>query len=75
MSQTATVSGFSPILGTLEARIVNVAVAYNDIRTGTTYILVFNQVIYIESIKHNLISPYQLNLVIGIINNQPNKLR
>jgi hypothetical protein len=71
MSQTATVSGFSPKLGTLETPIVNVAVAYDDIRTGSTYILVFNQVLYIESIKHNLVSPFQLRMNDIVVNDTP----
>jgi hypothetical protein len=51
LSQTATVSAFSPKMGSLETPIISVAVAYDDTRTETTYILGFNQVLYIESEK------------------------
>jgi hypothetical protein len=71
MSQTATVSAFSPKMGSLETPIVSVAVVYDDTRTGTTYILVFNQVLYIESVKHNLISPFQLRMNDIIVNDTP----
>jgi hypothetical protein len=71
MSQTATISAFSPKTGSLETPIVSVAVAYDDTRTGTKYILVFNQVLYLESVKHYLISPFQLQMNDIIVNYTP----
>jgi hypothetical protein len=71
MSQRATDSAFSPKMKSLETLIVSVAVAYDDTRTGTTYILVFNQVLYTESVKHNLISSFQLWMNDIIINDTP----
>jgi Reverse transcriptase (RNA-dependent DNA polymerase) len=60
MSQEAIVSGFTSELGTITTPIASVAVAYDDLHTNTTYILIFHQVLYVESLETNLLSPFQI---------------
>jgi hypothetical protein len=71
LSQTATVTGFSETLGKMVTPIASVAVAYDDPHTHTTYILVFNQVLYIDTMEHNLISPFQMRMNDIIVNDTP----
>ena len=47
MSQQAIVGEFLLELGTVSTPIVSVAVAYDDVTTYTTYILIFHQVLEI----------------------------
>jgi hypothetical protein len=61
-SSTVTISGFADSLGDMECPIVSVAVAYDDEETHTTFILVFNQVLYVEEMNHNLVSPFQMRM-------------
>jgi len=68
---TVTVSGFSNSLGDMECPIVTAAVAYDDEKTMTTYILVFHQVLYVESMHHNLISPFQMEMNDVVVNEKP----
>jgi hypothetical protein len=71
LSQTATVSGFSAELGEIITPIASVAVAYDDPKSHTTYILIFNQVLYIDSLEHNLIAPFQLQMNDIVVNDTP----
>jgi hypothetical protein len=51
-----------------------VAVAYDDVITHTTFILIFNQVLYIETMNHNLISPFQIRMNDIVVNDTPLRL-
>ncbi len=60
--QTEDVSAYSEELGTLKnIPIVTAATAYDDPATGTTYILILGQAIYMgDKMQHTLICPNQL---------------
>ena len=59
-ANSVTVSGFSESMVELEVPIATVAVAYDDEATHSTFILIFHQVLYVESMQHNLVSPFQI---------------
>ena len=69
-----TISGFAESLGEMKCPIVSVAVAYDDENTHTTFILVFNQVLYVEELHHNLISPFQVRMNDITVNDIPLRL-
>lgn len=71
LSNQATVTGFLSRLGEVTAPIVNVAVAYDDADTYTTYVLIFNQVLYFEDLDHHLLSPFQIRMNDVIIKDTP----
>jgi hypothetical protein len=71
LAQTASVIGFLPEMGKVNTPIANIAIAYDDAMTNTTYILIFNQVLYIIEMSHNLISPFQLRMNQVTINKAP----
>ena len=50
-ANSVTVSGFSESMVELEVPIVTVAVAYDDEATHSTFILIFHQVLYVESMN------------------------
>ena len=54
--------------------IVSVAVAYDDELSHTTYILVFNQVLHVEELHHNLISPFQVRMNDIVVKDIPLRL-
>lgn len=70
-SEGAVVNGFMTELGEITVPIANVAVAYDDAQTDTTYILIFNQVLYIKEMSHNLVSPLQMRMNEVIVNDIP----
>ena len=54
-------TGFHQDLGQIKgAKIVTAAVAYDDQENGDTYLLIFNQVLFLPGLDHNLINPFQL---------------
>ena len=58
---TVTVEGFGKSIGNItDVPIVTAAAAYDDPHDGKTYLLVFNQVLYIPDLDVHLINPYQL---------------
>lgn len=73
-SMSVTISGFAESLGEMECPIVSVAVAYDDESSHTTFILVFNQVLYVEELHHNLISPFQVRMNDIVVNDIPLRL-
>lgn len=73
-SMSVTISGFADSLGDMECPIVSVAVAYDDEFSHTTFILVFNQVLYVEELNHNLVSPFQIRMNDIIVNEVPLRL-
>lgn len=73
-SMSVTISGFADSLGDMECPIVSVAVAYDDETSHTTFILVFNQVLYVEELCHNLISPFQMRMNDIIVKDVPIRL-
>ena len=59
--KTVTVEGFGKSIGKItDVPIVTAAAAYDDPQNGQTYLLVFNQVLYIPDLDVHLINPYQL---------------
>jgi hypothetical protein len=59
-------------LGTVEeVPIVNAAIAYDDPRTGETYILMINQALYFQDMDYILLCPMQLRLNDVIVNERP----
>lgn len=68
------ISGFADSLGEVECPICSVAVAYDDERSHTTFILMFNQVLYVEEMNHNLVSPFQMRMNDIIVNDTPLRL-
>ena len=73
-ANSVTVSGFSESMVELEVPIVTVAVAYDDEATHSTFILIFHQVLYVESMHHNLVSPFQIRINDIVINDTPLRL-
>jgi hypothetical protein len=73
-SMSVTISGFAESLGDMECPIVSVAVANDDEFSHTTFILVFNQVLYVEKLNHNLASPFQMRMKNIIVNDVPLRL-
>jgi len=71
---SVTISGFAESLGDMECPIVSVVVAYDDEYSHTTYMLVFNQVLYVEELDHNLVSPFQMRMNDIIVNDVPLRL-
>jgi hypothetical protein len=71
LQQTASVVGFLPHMGNVETPIANVAITYDDMRTNVTYILIFNQVLYIKELDNNLISPFQVRVNQITVNEAP----
>lgn len=71
LSMSVTINGFAQSLGEISAPIVNVAVAYDDELSHTTYILVFNQVLFVEELLHNLVSPFQVRMNDITVNDTP----
>jgi hypothetical protein len=65
----------TPILKSLESvsrvQIVTAAIAYDDPRTGETYVLVTHQGLHFEEKDHCLICPMQLRLNDIAINKRP----
>jgi hypothetical protein len=55
----------------IQTPIANIAVAYDDPNTQSTFILIFNQVLSVPDLDHNLISPFQLRVNSIIINETP----
>ena len=54
-------TGFHQDLGQIKgAKIVSEAVAYDDQENGDTYLLIFNQVLFLPGLDHNLINSFQL---------------
>lgn len=70
-SQKAFISGFLQGLGQVESPVVSVAVAYDDVASYTTYVLLFHQVLYFPELEHHLISPVQLEMNQVIVNDRP----
>jgi hypothetical protein len=58
-------------MGNVSTPIANIAVAYDDPITNITSILIFNQVLYIKEMQHNLIAPFQLRMSVIMINEAP----
>ena len=57
----ADATGFHQDLGQVKgAKIVTAAVAYDNQENGDTYILIFNQVLFLPGLDHHLINPFQL---------------
>jgi hypothetical protein len=68
---TATVTGFASNMGNIETPIANVAIAYDDPTTDSTFILIFNQILYIKDLDHNLLSLFQLRVNSIVVNDIP----
>ena len=60
--KTASVSAFSPDYDPLKTKIVDAAVLYQCAHTGTAYLLVIMNALYVPSMNNNLISPFILRL-------------
>ena len=58
-NQPVDVLGWDSTLGNIECPTVTGVVAYDHPTTGQTYMLVFNQAIYTESVDNHLIYPMQ----------------
>ena len=57
----ADVTGFHQVLGQIKgAKIITAGVAYDDQENGDTYLLIFNQVLFLPGLDHHLINPFQL---------------
>ena len=70
--KTVNVTPFLQKLGTIKrAPIVDAAVAYDDPKSGETYILVINQAIHIPEMTHNLLCPMQCRMNDVLIDEVP----
>ena len=57
------VSGYDANLGTVEnCKTVSAAMAYDDIRTGETVMLIVHQAISLPHLDNNLLNPMQLRM-------------
>ena len=70
---TAIVSAFTNDVGTIEVPIVDVLIVYQDEMTGNIYYLIARNVLYVESMNHNLIPPFILREA-GLIVNERAKI-
>ena len=68
---TVRVSPFTSSLGTIDAPIITACVAYDDLKTHETYLLVFHQSIYINDMDTNLLCPFQLRSFDVVVNDIP----
>jgi hypothetical protein len=73
-AHSVTVSGFTESMVEMEVPIATVAVAYDDAATHTTFILIFHQVLYVENMEHNLVSPFQVRINDIVVNDTPLRL-
>jgi hypothetical protein len=70
----AEVTGFSHTLGTVtNVPIINAALAYDCNKTFQTYILIFNQALYMEDMARHLICPNQLRMNGIVVNDCPSQ--
>jgi hypothetical protein len=65
------VTGYALNMGNIETPIANIAVAYDDPTTNSTFILIFNQILYVKDLEHNLIYPFQLRVSSVTVNETP----
>jgi hypothetical protein len=67
-----TVEGFGKSVGTIGGvPVCTIAVAYDDPKTGQTYVLVFHQALYIPDLDVHLINPFQLRNHGLVVNDVP----
>ena len=70
-SRYAIVSAFSPDYKPMKIQIVDACIGYWCPTNETTYILHFNDVLYVPSMEHNLIPPFILREAGFIVNDTP----
>ena len=70
-NKTVSVTGWDASAGATECRTVSGVVAYDHPVTGQTYMLVFHQAIYLESMDNHLICPMQCRVSGVEINDTP----
>ena len=68
---SATVSAFTEDVGTLEIPIVDAVIAYNCPDTTKVWLLIVRNVLFVESMNHNLIPPFILREVGMEVNYRP----
>ena len=72
LSKTCTVTGFSKKLGSeRNIPICSMAVAFNDLASYRTVILIFHQALYIKNLTTHLLCPFQMRLNDIIVNDLP----
>ena len=68
----ADVTGFHQDLGQVKGpNIVTAAAAYDNQENGNTYLLIFNQVLFLPGPDHHLINPFQLRDNRIVVNDNP----
>ena len=71
-SETLTVSGFDPTLGTIpNVKLAKVAVAYDCPLSLHTYLLIFDQVLYMPTMEHHLLCVDQMRDNGIVVNEEP----
>ena len=70
-SRYALVAAFSPEHKPMRVQVVDASIAYWCPVNETTYILHFNDVLYVPSMEHNLIPPFVLREAVFVVNDIP----
>ena len=68
----ATVSAFTDDVGTMEIPILDAVIAYNCLDTNNVWLLIVQNVLFVESMNHNLIPPFILQEGGMEVNDRPN---
>jgi hypothetical protein len=69
--RVADVSPFTPDYSSMKIRVVDAAVQYDCQYTGTSYILVIRNALYVPSMRNNLLPPFVLRQVGMVVNDTP----
>jgi hypothetical protein len=70
-NKTVSVSGWNASVGSTECPTVSGVVAYDHPYTGITYMLVWHQAIYLETMENHLICPMQCRVNGVVVNDTP----
>ena len=70
-NRTVSVSGWDASMGSTECPTVSGVVAYDHPYTGVTYMLVWHQAIYLDSMEDHLICPMQCRVIGVVVNDTP----
>ena len=72
-THSAVVNAFTKDVGTIEVPIIDALLVYEDPTTGKIYYLIARNVLYVESMQHNLLPPFILRAA-GITVNERAKI-
>ena len=71
LETTVEVKGFTPTLRSATVPVVNAAVAFDNIHTNNTIILLIYNALYVEDMENNLVPPFMMHLAWIDLNKEP----